>query len=241
MIEIINHSSNPVQLTVNGVNHGPLITGQCHILSQCASLTVILQPVRASRTKGETVFLSVITAYEIFTLENARLFITRESLCFEENGYYECFRLSAENATVTNVSYNVAQRERIRKRLKRFRILKILFIEPFSGFVFDFLVEVVLSSGCGGILLTIAALIGLIIAASVYNLWGYVLGAVLALWLFYVIVELTSDKIFRWISKKSSLPSATSLTELDRWYDPKFISEYFSSPERVPYTGEIER
>lgn len=246
MIQITNAGSQSVALRLDGSPIGTLFPTQSVRLPAPGSGTfhLTLGHVEESYTKSNTAHLMVEADYLLSADESADLTVTREKIRFDLNGYYDRFILSARNTQIPPQTYRVTNVKTVEKRLKRHKIIAMLITEPLDNIFFDFFTEFILQFGCFGIVLYFAAIIALIVAATIFHFWKYVLLVLLILWILDILigrlVERSGSWLLRKIFKKTDAIEETALSQLSRWCDPAFLAAYYAQPDRKPFSGKIE-
>lgn len=235
MIHITNASSQYVIVDINGTSvfHIPAGETITSSLNYPDNTTVTLRHRSESYAKGSDAHLMLISTYTLSISAEVWVTVVREKICFDLNGYYDRFFLSAQGAQILSVHDEVSNVERVRKGLKKHRVLKAILYEP----LLDLFIEPFIEFGIFGGLLFYPVLI---ILSAIFDLWLFVLPIFAGIWIISAVVELVTDKSIRLIFKKSGSPVETSLSLLSKWSDPKWIMEYYTQPDRKPFVGKTE-
>ena len=234
MIYIKNKCTCPVSVSINGTDAVIIPAWNCVTIDHPLQdyNTVTLKHLFESSSKGDHAHLVLVSTYTISQSSEVQLAVVREKIRFDLNGFYDRFFLSVRGAEIIEVHDEVSNIEGVRKGLKRHHRLNEIIYEP----IFNLLMAPFAELGCSGLLYYAV----LIILATVFNVWLYVLLVYAGLWIFSVLINLLTGKAVRFISQKAGLKDEPALSKLSTWTDPEWIARYYAQPDRKPFLGKIK-
>jgi hypothetical protein len=232
MIHLVNESKHAVVVTVNEGDDITILAQQALDLPVVApQARISLRHTYPSYTKADTAHFSVGITYTVDASRDITLRIYREKIRFDLNGYYDALLLRDDDAVLTR-EYRVSNVAKVRKKLRNYKILYSLFVDPLEDILLDPIVEF----GCLGSLLYY----GLIIFVGTYfRVWKYILLALVAVLLLDGLLSLLLDISVKHLFGKMGAKQTTALSELDRWTQPETLAEFYSHPDWEGFGKEV--
>lgn len=232
MIRLVNESKHAVVISVNGEDAGTILAQQTKDLAADApQMQIALKHIYPSYAKADTAHLSVEVTYTIEATKDISLIIYREKIHFDLNGYYDALFLHDDDSIIGR-EYRVSNVQKVRRKLRRYKILYSLLVDPIENVILDPIVEF----GCLGSLLCYAVII---FVGIYFYVWKYILLALVALLVIEGLLSLLFDISIKHLFGKLGAKETTALSELDKWTDPNILSEYYSQPERKAFCNEV--
>lgn len=225
-----NYSSRVICLNINGGEWFFLQPRQTMPITQLdeSTIKVVIKGdcesyVSKSVLKSKMYHLAIESEYILSNVNSGDMFsVTREKIQFSGNTFYDRLFLFAENITVISETNRVLGDEKIKRAFNK------------SWLIYVFLTGSLATLSGGFITLSFVGLVLLFFFG-----WKFFALYFVSLYVFLIAANWIIDKIWCAIGKKG-FNMKDEKKEFYSYFEKEYITNYYSTSDRVPYMGDVE-